>query len=47
MAAKNPVQRRKIRALEAQRDILSEKRKTNDEKLKVVRTQLKHARAQS
>lgn len=45
MATKNPTQRRKIRALEAQRDLLSEKRKATDEKLKVVRTQLKHARS--
>lgn len=45
MAAKNPTQRRKIRALEAQRDVLSEKKKATDEKLKVVRTQLKHARS--
>lgn len=45
MATKNPTQRRKIRALEAQRDVLTEKRKSTDEKLKVVRTQLKHARA--
>lgn len=44
MTTKNPVQRRKIRALEAQRDVLSEKKKSTDEKLKVVRTQLKHAR---
>ena len=45
MAKSNPVQRRKIRALEAARDALSEKKKATDEKLKVVRTQLKHARA--
>ena len=44
MAAKNPAQRRKIRALEAARDSLSEKKKTIEEKLKVTRTQLKHAR---
>ena len=44
MATRNPAQRRKIRALETQRDTLIEKKRSNEEKLKVVRTQLKHAR---
>jgi len=43
--ATNPEKRKKIRALEAKRDSLSEKKKANTEALKVVRAQLKHARS--
>ena len=46
MSTKNLAKRKKIRALEALRDSLTEKRKAMEEKLKVTRTQLKHARAQ-
>jgi hypothetical protein len=45
MATRDPTRRKNIRALEAERDRWQEKKRSADEKLKVLRVRLKNARS--